>query len=323
MSVLHVNETGDASSWSIWPSRAGLLRAVDAIACLTAAVAIVALVANATAEELPSKDEAAAARAALGGNPADPKRVAPRAEWMIAAYGGTPYTYSSDVKFSKPGLHDFTVKDVEWQGMPFINPIYYGVRVMRWIGGDGRLGSMLDFTHSKAISDRAQEAKFEGTLNGKPAPETALIGGIFRKLEASHGHNMLTLNGLLRLPSFTFRLSPYVGLGAGVSLPHSEVHIATDATRTYEYQMAGPVGQALIGIEFRLPRMSYFLEYKFTLADYRMPLSGRDGDILFTDVWRQFTEWWNGVEPRDGWASTRFTSHQAIGGIGVRLPVGP
>nr|MCU0790659.1 hypothetical protein [Nitratireductor sp.] len=256
------------------------------------------------------------------GGAADPARVAPRAEWMLAAYGGSPYTYPSDVRITKPGVHDVTVKDVEWQGLPFVNPIYYGVRVLRWFSG-GRTGSMLDFTHSKAISKRSQEAAFEGTLNGKPAPEKALIGDVFRKLEASHGHNMLTLNGLLRLPTFSFRVAPYVGLGAGVSLPHSEVHVATEPSRTYEYQMAGPVAQALIGVEIRLPRMSYFLEYKFTFADYRMPLTGRDGTLLFSDLWKQFSRWASGEEPRDGWAETRFTSHEVIGGLGVRMSAGP
>lgn len=303
-------------------SRADWVKAGDAFTSLAAAVMLVTIVANGTAD-----DESVVAADPTGSQitsndeSRDLARVATRPEWMIAAYGGVPYTYPSDVKFTKPGPHDFTVKDVEWRGMPFINPIYYGVRVMRWFG-TGRTGSMLDFTHSKAISDRKQEVEFEGTINGQPAPAKDLVGNVFKKLEASHGHNMLTLNGLLRLPSFTFRLSPYVGLGAGVSLPHSEVHVATDPSRTYEYQMAGPVGQALIGLEFRFAKMSYFLEYKFTLADYRMPLTGRDGDILFTDVWQQFSEWWNGIAPRDGWAETRYTSHQVIGGIGVRLPAG-
>lgn len=310
--------------WASEPvDRARWLRVADTVLSSAAAVALVVMVANATADdEIAMPANPAGAVTSDGGGAADPARVAPRSEWMVAAYGGSPYTYPSDVKFSKPGEHDFTVKDVEWEGKPFTNPIYYGVRVMRWFGS-GRTGSMLDFTHSKALSKRTQQVKFEGTMDGKPAPEQALIGEIFDKLEASHGHNMLTLNGLLRLPSFTFRLSPYVGVGAGVSLPHSEVHLKTDASRTYEYQMAGPVGQAIVGLEFRLPRMSYFLEYKFTLADYRMPLTGRNGDILFTDVWLQFTEWWNGVEPRDGWASTRYTSHELIGGLAVRLPTGP
>jgi hypothetical protein len=304
-------------------SRAQWVRAGDAVASSVAAAALVVLVANSTAEdEITMAADPVGSEAVSRNDKADPARFAPRPEWMVAAYGGVPYTYPSDVKFTKSGVNDFTVKDVEWQGMPFINPIYYGVRVMRWFGS-GRTGSMLDFTHSKAISDRKQEVKFEGTLNGQPAPEKELIGNVFRKLEASHGHNMLTLNGLLRLPSFTFRVSPYVGLGAGVSLPHSEVHLATDPSRTYEYQMAGPVGQALVGLEFRLAKMSYFLEYKFTLADYRMPLTGRDGDILFTDVWQQFSEWWNGIAPRDGWAETRFTSHEVIGGLAVRVPAAP
>jgi lipid A oxidase len=308
---------------SAWPGRAGVVRTADAALSFAAAVALVVMVAQGVTDDdvVLAKDPVDIGAKSDGGA-ADRSRVAPRSEWMVAAYGGSPYTYPSDVKFTKPGARDFTVKDVQWQGLPFVNPIYYGVRVMRWFG-DGRIGSMLDFTHSKAISDRQQQVKVEGTIDGKPAPESVLIGDMFSKLEASHGHNMLTINGLLRLPSFTFRLSPYVGLGAGVSLPHSEVQIKTDPSRTYEYQMAGPVGQAVIGLEFRLPRMSYFLEYKFTLADYRMPLTGRDGDILFTDVWRQLSEWWKGVEPRDGWAETRYTSHQVIGGLGVRLPTAP
>ncbi|MDX2308891.1 MAG: hypothetical protein NW216_11680 [Hyphomicrobium sp.] len=243
---------------------------------------------------------------------------APSREWTVGAYLGSPYTYDSDVKITKPGTHDFTVKDVEWFGQPFTNPIYYGVRVSRWFEG-GRTGAMLDFTHSKAISRRDQEAKFEGTYDGKPAPEKALIGDVFKKLEASHGHNMLTLNGLVRLPSLSWRFSPYVGLGAGINLPHSEVHVVTEPSRTYEYQMTGPVGQALVGLEVRLARTSYFLEYKFSLADYWMPLSGRDGYILPYDLWLQIQRWWNGDEPRDGWAATRLTSHQVIGGLSVRV----
>jgi hypothetical protein len=242
---------------------------------------------------------------------------------MVGAYGGAPYTYPSDVKVTKPGTHDFTAKDVEWQAFPFDNPIYYGVRIARWFGDSGKTGAMLDFTHSKAISIKTQETRFEGTVDGKAAPEKALIKDVFDRLEASHGHNMLTFNGLLRLPSFSFRISPYVGLGAGINLPHAEVHVKGEPKRTYEYQYAGPVGQALIGVEFRLPRMSYFLEYKFSLADYRMPLSGRDGSILFLDLWNQFQRWSSGSEPPGGWAETRYTSHQVIGGLAVRLGGAP
>ncbi len=317
-----------APRWGSWSHvrgprvRPSWASSMETLSTCLAGLALLGAMAVMMAAEPASTPEDSAVPSAVRGAPDSPSSALTGREWLVAAYGGVPYTYDSDVRIMNIGKHDFTVRDVEWQGQPFTNPIYYGVRIARWLG-HGRMGSMLDFTHSKAISRRDQEARFEGTLAGKPAPEKALIGDIFNKLEASHGHNMLTLNGLLRLPSFSLRVSPYVGIGAGVSLPHSEVHVKGDPARTYEYQMAGPVAQALFGIELRLARMSYFLEYKFTFADYRMPLSERDGYVLPTDLWAQFQRWWRGTEPPGGWAETQFTSHQVIGGLGVRLPAAP
>lgn len=246
----------------------------------------------------------------------------PTKEFMIAGYGGMPYTYDSDVSIEAPGSHDFTAKDVEWEGKPFKAPIYYGVRIVRWLEG-GATGAMLDFTHSKTIARLSKETSFTGTINGAPAPEKAKLGDIFRRLEASHGHNMLTLNGLLRLPSIGPRFFPYIGIGGGVSLPHSEVQMKTAPGRTYEYQYTGPAFQGLIGIEFRIPRMSYFFEYKFTFASYQMPLTHRDGTLLIFDIWRQLKRAWAGELPPGGYLSTLLASHEGIAGLGVRLGAQP
>ncbi len=54
-----------------------------------------------------------------------------------------------------------------WDGKPFVESIYYGARIVRY--GDGRVGSMLDFTHSKTIARLDEDAAFTGTLNGAPA----------------------------------------------------------------------------------------------------------------------------------------------------------
>ncbi len=213
---------------------------------------------------------------------------------------GAPYTYPSDVTVHKEGKHSFTVNDVDWDGKPFENPIYYGARIVRWFGEAAAPAPCSTSRIRKPSAQLDEDKTFSGTLDGAPAPERAKLGDVFRRLEASHGHNMLTLNGLFRLPSIGLRLHPYVGIGAGVALPHSEVQMIKDPGRTYEYQYAGPVGQALIGIEFRVPRMSYFFEYKFTLASYQMPLTHQDGDILFTDLWRQFKRWLSGEEPPGG-----------------------
>ncbi len=303
---VHRTSVGARAKSSATRRREGL-STLFAIASL--AVAATPTVIGQTAEGSRSDEAAGRASARTG-------LAAPGRESMVAVYGGAPYTYPSDVGLWKDGVHDLTARDVAWDGKPFVNPIYYGARIVRF--GAGRLGAMLDFTHSKAIARLDEDVAFQGTLNGAPAPERARLRDIFRKLEASHGHNMLTLNGLLRLPSLSLRLQPYVGLGAGVSLPHSEVHLAGPDARTYEYQFAGPVAQALVGLELRTARVSYFLEYKFTFAPYEMPLTGREGSWLPLDLWSQFRNWWSGTEPPGGRLTTTFVSHQGIFGLGIR-----
>lgn len=296
--------------------KASLFDAASSLAAM-AAVAIVlgsSLIAQSPAEPAGTESERSAP---------EPSTLAPpTSEFMFGGYAGAQYTYPSDVTVHKEGLHDFTAKQVPWDGEPFENPIYYGARIVRWFGG-GRTGAMIDFTHSKVLARLAEEAAFSGTINGEPAPERAKLGDIFRRLEATHGHNMLTLNGLFRLPDLGFRLYPYVGAGVGINLPHSEVQMMKDPGRTYEYQMTGPAAQALIGIEFRIPRMSYFFEYKFTLASYQMPLTHRDGSILFVDLWRQFSRWLSGEAPPGGFLWTNLISHQGIAGLGVRVGAAP
>ncbi|WP_428297759.1 hypothetical protein [Hyphomicrobium sp.] len=299
--------TFDSSRRARRVPRAELAEALFALAAL--AIAVAPVLTEQSVDGSSAKRSGSAASSSSAATPAAP-------EWMLAGYGGVPYTYPSDVVVEKPGVHDLTAKDVSWDGEPFTNPIYYGVRIVRY--GAGRLGTMLDFTHSKAIARLDEDAAFSGTLDGAPAPERAKLRDIFRKLEASHGHNMLTLNGLLRLPSFLPRIQPYVGLGAGITLPHSEVQLAGNDQRTYEYQLAGAVGQALFGLEFRTARMSYFVEYKFSFAPYTMPLTEREGVLLPVDLWSQFRNWLSGTAPPGGVLTTTFASHQGIFGLGIR-----
>lgn len=271
-------------------------------------------------------DEPAVPAAGANASGPLPVSVPSGPELMVGAYGGRHFTYASDVRFSRPDAvpsRDFTVEDVAWEGQSFKHPLYYGVRVTRWAEageGGGRFGGMLDFIHSKAIASMAQEVRLKGQLDGKPVPDKARIADLFSKLEFSHGHNMLLLSGLMRLQSLAPRVSPYVGLGAGISLPHTELHIKQqDPRRTYEYQYAGPAAQVLAGIELRLPHLSVFLEYKFTVARYSAPLSGREGTLLPLDLWAQLQRWLSGGRPPGGYADTLLAGHQLVGGFGVRI----
>lgn len=291
-------------------SRTDPIAALDAMTAAAALLVITIPVFMATHNE--AGPTAASSPPRLGVSAAAP-------ETLVAAYGGVTHTHASDVKFEKPGQTNLLAKDVEWIGRPFKSPVYYGLRAMHWPEAS-RFGGMLDFTHAKAISVREQSVSFQGTRNGKPADGSAKIGDTFRHLEFSHGHNMLTVNGLARLGAIAPSLVPYIGLGAGVSLPHTEVQFLDETRRTYEYQLTGPVGQAVAGLEIRLPRISILLEYKFSLAPYWVPLTGRDGSKgnAFIDFWVQFRRLFTGEAPQDGLLTTNLFSHHLIVGVGYR-----
>ena len=285
---------------------------------LGAVAAVIALAAGAPAMLHDGPESGGAGARAERGAAASTGVAIRGAESFYGAYSGIPATHPSDVRFRNGPATDLTVHDVNWDGRPFKSPIYYGLRAIRWSGA-GPVGAMLDFTHSKAISQREQQVRFSGTRNGKVATGTATVADTFRHLEFSHGHNMLTLNGVARVLRISPGLQPYLGGGLGVSLPHTEIQFADEPLRTYEYQYAGPVAQALGGLEIRLPKVSLFIEYKFTLARNEVPLSGRDSRGWgLGDFPTQLKAWFSGEKPEYGTATTILVSHQMIGGIGVR-----
>ena len=296
-----------------WPSSPGTKSSIKRPLEIAAAIATMGCLVMAAA--MPS-DSSDTSRAAARGVPQS-TALRPGRETDFGAYLGAPYHHPSDFHMVNKGGTDLTIKDVDWYTKPFENPLYYGVRIQRWLTG-GHFGSMLDFTHSKVYAPLDKELHFEGTIDGKPVPATAKPRDYFNKLEWTHGHNMLTLNGMIRLPSIGI-LSPYVGAGAGLSFPHSEIYPKNAPSRTYEYQYTGPAGQALFGLEFRLPTGSVFVEYKYTTSDYWGPLTGRDGTWYPIDMWRQFSRWWSGEEPPHGWAGAKLDSHQVIGGFLTRF----
>lgn len=290
---------------------------LEHLAAIAAALALVASAGAAIMEQSSLDNGAGSTAGSASGSGAS---TLPVNETVVGAYTGMPYTYPSPVTIGKRGTAtDFTIDPVHWYTDPFHNPIYYGARVQQWFAGGGA-GVMVDFIHSKAMAELDQEATFSGQIEGKPVPQRGPVSDVVKKLEFSHGHNMLLFNGLFRLPSIGSHLSPYVGAGGGVLLPHAETTIVgSTKPRTYEYNYAGPAGQLLAGLEFRLSRLSFFVEYKFTYADYEAPLSEQEGSWLFLDLWRQLGRWLNGEEAPGGHVATQVVSHQVVGGLAVRL----
>ena len=316
----HALTKGTGGHWLPAAPATGRLTGVGRVADLAGAALAIVMLAGTAGAMIAEKREVDRESAAVPGSPGGPGVAETAgAETLIAGYLGATYTYPSDIHIVNPAEKtDLTVHHAGWDGKPFKHPIYYGVRIARWAPGN-RTGYMVDFTHAKTITRPDEEVEIKGLINGATVPGKAKIGELFKHMEFSHGHNMLTINGLLRLANLTPRLSPYLGLGAGVALPHTEVQLANEPQRTYEYQYAGPVGQGLAGIEVPLAGRSLFFEYKFSFAGMRVPLSRMDTSNLFSDVYRQLTLWWTRVTPPGGELSAGLLTHHVIGGAGVRV----
>jgi lipid A oxidase len=260
-------------------------------------------------------------------------KAASGTETLVAGYVGNPIYYRSNISVVRPDGTDLKLHGLGWDGDALHFPIDGGVRYVRW---NGRFGFMIDSLHNKAIarlgkSSHGRKLKYpvveevpaSGTFRGKPVSKRVKLNEIFERLEFTHGHNLLYFTGMFRLPDLSPGLRPYVGLGGGFAIPHTEVWFKGEgkAGGTYEYQYAGPAVQGLLGIELQVGRVSYFVEYKFSYAwinglltagkswkNWNLP-----GDLL-----RQFSQWIRGAEPKNGRFSTALGAHQIVVGAGYR-----
>ena len=180
----------------------------------------------------------------------------------FSVYGGASASPHSDIDFV---LADGTTGSIGpgWDGASFEMPPYYGIRATYWLESMPNLGVALDFTHAKVKAD----------LDRAPG---------FQKLEFTDGINLLTANVHYRY-EWTDRITPYVGVGVGASIPYVEVTNTATGTFTEELQLAGVAASALAGVDFAITdRISAFAEYKFSYATVDADLN--NGGSLETDL---------------------------------------
>lgn len=313
-------------------------RTADALASLAAIAALAAVILHPDGLAMAPDDEAPPATQET---PQGDARARPRPgrEILLAGYVAQPAYHRSDVHLTRPDATDLTLKGLGWDGDALRFPIDGGVRSVEWWGS---AGFMVDFLHNKAVSRLGkgahgrklanpviEEVDASGTLAGRPVAPPVKLTDVFERLEFTHGHNVLLFTGLLRPAAFTPRLRPYLGVGLGFALPHTEVWFPGGARddRTSEYQYAGPAAQALAGLEIRVGKVSYFLEYKFTWAQISAALTGDESWMNFMlpgDLLRQLGRWWRDEAPKLGRVETTLAAHQVAVGAGywwqVRRP---
>lgn len=184
------------------------------------------------------------------------------AEIELSLYGGTQSAPHSTVNITG----DTVLADGEfragWIGDSFSNPPYYGIRATWW--RSETFGFGVDFNHTKVYADA----------------ETLAATG-FERLEFSDGLNILTLNAYRRWPNAIAGVTPYVGGGLGVAIPH--VELFDEGTQTFGYQVTGPAVAWIAGARYDLnDDWAVFGEYKGTYSINEATLD--TGGTLSTDI---------------------------------------
>lgn len=189
---------------------------------------------------------------------------AAQAEFQISVYGGWQTAPHSNVEVTGANPESFTAR---WLGRSFETPPYYGIRGTYWFQQAPEWGVSLDFAHAKVYAD-------DDTLQNQ--------ANNWSRFEFSDGINILTLNAMRRFAEWN-NFEPYVGLGAGISIPHVEVTRPASPEQTFGYQIGGAAFQAQAGVNYRLTEhFSIFGEYKFNYTINDVSLD--DGDRLRTDI---------------------------------------
>ncbi|MFV0334286.1 MAG: outer membrane protein [Tropicimonas sp.] len=178
------------------------------------------------------------------------------AEMELSFYTGVQGAFSSHVRGDAEG-DDFDFL-ADWDGKSFEMPPHWGIRATWW--RSERLGFGVEFEHTKAYAtdDTMDDFKFE-------------------TLEFTDGLNSLTANVFYRWPGLWAdgRVTPYVGAGLGLAVPHVEVRRKGSRHETREYQVAGPSAMIAAGASYAFnENWAVFGEYKSSFNFLKTDLDG-------------------------------------------------
>lgn len=180
--------------------------------------------------------------------------TAARAQSELSFYGGYQTAPHSTV------VSPLGSAFVAWQGKSFAPPPYYGMRATIW--NDAGFGWGVDINHAKVYADNPASYGFD-------------------RLEFTDGLNIITATVMQRYAP-RGRVTPYLGAGLGVAIPHVDIKPAGQA-HTFGYQLTGPAVKWIAGASMPIsPRLSAFAEYTGTYSDHKVDLAS--GGTLRTDI---------------------------------------
>lgn len=200
-----------------------------------------------------------------------------------SVYGGYSAARDSDIILQQPNGTDMVLKDVSWNSEPDKMPPYHGFRGTWWFPLGRAIGATADLVYIKVVANQDHLVRQSGMRDGIPVPGKEPVSATFRRLEFTDGLNLLTGGIIYRMPFFG-RVMPYIGIGAGLSLPHAEVQRSGAAQKTFSYQWAGFAFHVFAGVEYSIAKSgSLFTEYRLSYATNKVALI--DGGTLKTNLW--------------------------------------
>lgn len=155
---------------------------------------------------------------------------------------------------------------IDWQGLSFSRPLYYGMRASLW---EGDRGIAIEATHNKVYSSASDRR------------------GVFRHLEFSDGHNIITANAMQRWPDAlghprrgaSTRVTPYIGAGIGVAVPHVDIIIEGAKAESFGYRLAGPAMRSLLGAKFEIDDgLAFIAEYQTSWSHNKVSIDPDPGE---------------------------------------------
>lgn len=188
------------------------------------------------------------------------------AEVELSFYLGTqssPHSRVEGTDNSGAANQDFNFL-AEWEGRSGQNPPYYGIRLTWW--RTENVGYGVELNHAKVYLEDGQR-QAEG----------------FQNFELTDGINIITANAFYRWPGqwANGAVTPYVGGGLGIAVPH--VDVERNGLKTFEYQFTGPAATWIAGISYDLNETwGLFAEYKGTYSMNEADLAG--GGSFTSDI---------------------------------------
>ncbi len=183
------------------------------------------------------------------------------AEVELSFYGGVQSAPPSDISIRGDDVIADDDFEQDWEGRSAEAPIYYGFRATHW--RTPSFGFGLDFAHNKVY------------------PKDDDLPAGYDVLEFTDGLNTLTVNAYRRWSGLFGEVTPYVGGGVGVSLPHVEV--TSGGSETFGYQITGPAATWIAGASYAInDQWAVFGEYKGTFSSNTADLE--DGGTLESDI---------------------------------------